>query len=219
MYSPCHLQSDAVVGNVASLLQRVEQRFPEGHLRQLSADLLEVAKHTEHRVAWLNRPDLGVRLLRLGLQALLAIVLVAGTAAQLYVVTTLSGNDITEFFQGLDATLNIIVLVAGGTYGLSRLQDELRRRRTLPHLAEIRSLIQVIDLHQFMDHDPQHPPDLADVRQHHGFLAEMLTLTSKIASLYARDTTDGLILRTVNDVDRMARELSLSLMMKSQMSS
>ena len=111
---------------------------------------------------------------------------------------------------------------------LISIEDRRKRRLALTALHEIRSIVHVIDMHQ-LTKDPSTdvtaaaPPtpssptrDLSPERmlRYLDYCSEMLSLSSKVAALYAQSYPDPVVTETVSDIERTATGLSQKIWQK-----
>ena len=105
--------------------------------------------------------------------------------------------------QGIEAAANLIVLMGAGVFFLTRIEERLKRRAALQALHELRSIVHVIDMHQ-LTKDPSAVVSVAgktrsspprtlsrfEVTRYLDYCSEMLSLTSKVAVLFAQGFPD-----------------------------
>ena len=59
-----------------------------------------------------------------------------------------TADNVYSVLQGIEAAMNIIVLMGAALFFLVTIEDRLKRRRALTALHELRSIVHVIDMHQ-----------------------------------------------------------------------
>jgi hypothetical protein len=97
----------------------------------------------------------------------------------------------------------------------------------LAALHELRSVAHVIDMHQLTkDPDSARRPDLAtpsspkrtldrfELSRYLDYCSEMLSVTTKLAALYAQESDDTLVLGAVREIEGMAGALSSKIWQK-----
>lgn len=210
------LKSEKIVDTIRTLCKRVSGRFPGSGLSQVCAGLIEVAEQTSARIAEVDRPHWG---LRTSLFAALA----AGLAGLIYLgasAMALKGSDeIAEILQALDSAVNLVVIIGGAAFFLSTFETRWKRARALKALHELRSIVHVIDMHQ-LTKDPSmlgaarssSSPDRDltpfELMRYLDYCSEMLSLTAKLAALYAEKLSDAVVIDTVGDIERLTSDLS-----------
>ena len=212
------LDPSKITATLEKLEQRIRERFPEAGLLRLAGEIAAVARRASGRVEVIERPILAYRAATGGL-------LVAGLALLLLLARSLDYNRIADtpysVLQGIDAGFNIIVLIGAGLLFVWRLERAARRDAALKDLHELRSLIHVIDMHQ-LTKDPgmSTAPGPRTSSSPHRFMtpfeltryldycSELLSLTAKIAALYAQSARDAVVISTVNDLEQLAANLS-----------
>ncbi len=129
--------------------------------------------------------------------------------------------------QGLEAAANLVVLTGAALFFLVTLEERLKRRRALRALHELRSIVHVIDMHQ-LTKDPSAEVSIAgktasspartltrfELTRYLDYCAEMLSLASKVAVLYAQGFPDAVIVEVVSDIERIAAGLSQKIWQK-----
>jgi hypothetical protein len=214
------LQVDMIVSTLAQLVHRVQERFPGSGLSRVAVELHETARQTQARLVSVRRPNWWLRgSIVAGIVAILAI---AVTAAIVLVRIARGSPDLADLLQGFDAAVNEIILIGAASYFLSSLERRMRRKRILQALHELRSIAHVIDAHQ-LTKDPEQvlSPDRTEtlaspkrtmsrfeLARYLDYCSEMLSLTAKLAALYAQCDSDPVVLSGVNDIESLAGNMS-----------
>ncbi|MEO8637232.1 MAG: hypothetical protein ABI587_18300 [Gemmatimonadales bacterium] len=201
-----------------TLERRIGERFPESGLRRVAADLLALTRGTAARLAELTRPRHDIRL---GVGFL--IVLITGVALIALARLRWPGSlgDATGFIQVLESAINDVVFVGIGIAFLVTLEGRIKRGWALRDLRELRSIAHVVDMHQ-LTKDPDQflaewsgtaasPARLltpAQLTRYLDYCSEMLSLTGKVAALYAQTMNDPVVLAAVNEVEALCTGLS-----------
>jgi hypothetical protein len=126
----------------------------------------------------------------------------------------------------VDAGFNIIVLMGAALFFLVTIEDRLKRRRALTALHELRSIVHVIDMHQ-LTKDPSMGVSVGgtpsspartlsrfEITRYLDYCSEMLSLTSKVAVLYAQVFPDPVVTDAVSDIERTTMSLSQKIWQK-----
>jgi hypothetical protein len=218
------LDDRAVIRTLEILRSRVAERFPTRGLTLTAAHLLDVARICAAEAADLRRPYWGTRLILIA--ASLAALAAFGVLYRYVRVIFEQQMGLAEFTQGLEATLNII-LIAGIFIGFFvRLENRRKRTIALNGLYRLRAVSHVIDMHQ-LTKDPAAivgrqrttSSPLRDLTQEQlarylDYCTEMLSLTGKLAALYAQYFPDATVVAAVNDVEQLTTNLSRKIWQK-----
>lgn len=221
------LDPDKIVDTLGTLEQRVRERFPNASLPRVAAEVAGLAKDAHARCTALARPNYGLRLLSgavmlLGLGGIALLGVSAARMRDLQASTELFG-----MMQGIDAGLNMLIVVGGALFFLITLETRIKRRTALSHLHELRSIVHVVDMHQLTKdpsiligqaHDTPHSPKRTmtpfELTRYLDYCSELLSLTAKIAALYAQSSTDPQVIDVVNDIERLTTNLSAKIWQK-----
>lgn len=213
------LDAEKIVDTIAKLEKRIIERFPNAGLGRVCAELAEIGRENRERLDRIARPNYGLRFAS-------AVVLGVGIALLVYVARIVlhlkSDNaDLFGVMQGIEASVNLLIVMGAAVFSLVTLESRWKRKQALEDLHELRSIVHVIDMHQ-LTKDPStnpavtpptasSPPRLlrpAELVRYLDYCSEMLSLTSKIAALYAQNAGDPVVIDTVNDIERLTTNLS-----------
>lgn len=218
------LDSKAILETLDRLERRIEERFPGSGLGRVSRDLIAVGRHAEQRSMMIARPNIALR-------AAVIVAVVAGISGLFFVgahVQFKAGNhEIFGVFQGVEALFNIVILVATALFFALSLELRIKRKHALRDLHTFRSIAHVIDMHQLTKDptkslyndrrtasSPARNMDSFDLTRYLDYCSELLSLTGKIAALYAQNLPDFTILETVNDIEELTLNLSQKIWQK-----
>jgi hypothetical protein len=219
------LDPDKVVETIALLRHRILERFPGAGLGEVCAELLLLAGENLARAEKIARRNIPLRIA-------IVVLLAAGLAALAWIVSLFnlfpkSADNVYSVLQGVDAAANLIVLMGAGVFFLARIEERLKRRAALRALHELRSIVHVIDMHQ-LTKDPSATVSVAgntpsspartlsryEVTRYLDYCSEMLSLTSKVAVLFAQGFPDSTVTEAVSDIERIAAGLSQKIWQK-----
>lgn len=218
------LDERAIIRTLEVLRNRVAERFPTRGLTHTVSHLLDVARITSAEAAALSQPYWGLRLL-----SILAIM--AGVAGflvlfELFSVAFNKEMQLSEFAQALEASLNII-LIAGLIIGVFlRVENRRKRKVALNGLYRLRAISHVIDMHQLTkdpavivgkqrtSSSPLRDLTTEQLLRYLDYCTEMLSLTGKLAALYAQYFPDATVVAAVNDVEQLTTNLSRKIWQK-----
>jgi hypothetical protein len=219
------LDTAKIVGTIDALERRIVERFPGAGLGKVCAELAEIAHENTERLERIAKPNLWLRVA-------IGAVLAAGLALLAYlagiVLHLKSENaDLFGVMQGIEASVNLVIVMGAAVFSLITLESRWKRARALEDLHELRSIVHVIDMHQ-LTKDPStvaavtpptpsspkrslSPPELV---RYLDYCSEMLSLTAKVAALYAQHSADRAVLEAVNDLERLTTNLSAKIWQK-----
>ena len=207
-----------IIDTLERLERRIAARFPGSGLGKLCLEATDTARTAAAKADAIAAPSVVYRLLEVGL-ILLGVLVLGLIAISLDVRRTT--ENVYSVLQGVDSGFNIIVLVGAAVIFVTRFEEMAKRNRALKDLHELRSLIHVIDMHQ-LTKDPSVTlrPEMAtpaspvvkltpfELSRYLDYCSEMLSLTAKIAALYAQSSRDSLVIATVNDLEQLSANLS-----------
>jgi hypothetical protein len=223
------LDADKIIATIDQLTQRIDERFPGAGLPGVARDLSAAARNAKRKVASL------APLSRL-IDLIPVLVLIACIAGVIYLprilkfeFTNLEGTNLVQTFE---AMLNVLVFGGIASVYLFTLPRRLRRRWVLKALHELRSLVHVIDMHQLTKDpslalgkgrdtaerdtaaSPKREMTAFELGRYLDYCSEMLSLTGKVAALYAQDLDDPVVIEAVNDIEMLATNLSRKIWQK-----
>lgn len=218
------LNPDKIIKTCNALELRIAERFPDSSLRLVAGELVELSKRTKAESMKLEKPIDWLRWL-IGIATML------GALMFVFIGTFISFDRISDgafdFVQGLESSINTIVLVGIGMVTLSTLEERIKRKKVLDGLHSLRSLIHIIDMHQ-LTKDPARYRDTfkptksspekvlsaASLIRYLDYCSEMLSLTGKLSALYAQAVPDAEVVNAVNDVEELGINLSRKIWQK-----
>ncbi len=222
--SDLSLDPDRIIQTVEALQHRIEDRFPGSGLGKLAGRLQAIADSTVARLEWVARPILP---LRLGVALITLVVLALPIVLLMTADLPTAPPDVWEFIQAVDAGAQDLIFVGLLIFFLYTLENRIKRRRALHFLRELRALAHIIDMYQLTkDPDrvigpgrdtPSSPArDIEQFRlgRYLDYCSEMLSLTSKVAALYAQSVDDPVVLAAVDEVEGLTTGLSAKLWQK-----
>ena len=218
------IDAERVIATAALLEARISDRFPESGLRKVSIELIALGRDIAREAKALEAPIRWLRILTL-------VTILIGIAIIAFVMTILSFDRIStgafDFVQGIEATLNTMLLVGLGMITLTQMELRVKRRKVFDGLHALRSMIHVIDMHQLTKdpaalsddfkpapHSPQRKLSAADLSRYLDYCSEMLSITGKLAALYAQSVNDEVVVQAVNDVESLGTNLSRKIWQK-----
>ena len=211
------LDPDKIVATLELLERRITERFPKAGLGKVCNELIGIARESRAKSEKLKRPNLLLR----GLSALV-ILLGVGLIVELATLTRI-GNltaSIYDIVKGVDAGFNVALLSGAALVFLVTLEGRWKRGQALGNLNELRSIIHVIDMHQLTKDpssideplatpsSPRRDLDAFALTRYLDYCSEMLSLTAKVAALYAQSTNDPVVIDASSDLQQITSNLS-----------
>jgi hypothetical protein len=208
----------------ATVLQRrIGERFPQSSLLGVSSEVTALASESIADAEKLEEPIWWLRLVIGGVTLFGALIFV-------FIGTLFSFDRISaEVFaiERIEAGINTAVLGGIGMITLVRLEERIKQKQVLKGLHQLRSIIHVIDMHQLTKDpvalDPEFKPTASspartmsesDLKRYLDYCSELLSLTGKLAALYAQAVNDSVVVEAVNDVENLGTNLSRKIWQK-----
>jgi fumarate reductase subunit D len=220
------LDPKLIIETAERLESRIADRFPKAGLRGVAAELVSLSRDLAQAAKTLEEPIWWLR-------ALIAVAFIAGVLVFLFVGTILpldriSGtDDALQSVQGIEASINTVILAVLGLLALIRTEERIKRKQVFRQLHGLRSLIHVIDMHQLTkdpatlsanfkptSHSPARITNAADLARYLDYCSEMLSITGKIAALFAQSINDDVVIDGVNDIENLSSNLSRKIWQK-----
>jgi len=221
------LNAAQIVDTISRLERRIGERFPEAGLRKVCADLLAIAQDTQRKAELIARPNRALRVL-------IVAAVGGGLAGLCYVALVLArvihpqmGREVFSIFAGIDAAMNVAVLVGAALLFAVTLEDRIKRRRSLRDLDAFRSIAHVIDMHQLTKDpgtllgrgpatatSPRRTMSKYELTRYLDYCSEMQALTGKLAALYAQHLPDPVVIDAVNDIEELTANFSRKIWQK-----
>jgi hypothetical protein len=212
-----------IVDTLRALERRIVERFPGSSLASVCRELVAIGEQAYQRSRSIAAPHLS---LRAALFLAIAAAVAGLTLVVLSVKVQVGTADIFGVFQGVEAAANIVVLAGAALFFLVSLETRIKRRRSLRDLHVFRSIAHVIDMHQltkdpsrFLDgtptaSSPRRSMSRFELTRYLDYCSEMLSLTNKLAALYAQNLPDAVVIDAVNDIEQLTTNLSSKIWQK-----
>jgi hypothetical protein len=220
------LDPDRIVATIAQLRRRIDERFPGSGLSGLAANLLVIGEATRQHLDDIERP---VWWLRSATWLTATLLFLAAAAAVAIVVREISGGfgNVLDAVQLVESGIQDVVFIGFGLFFLITAEERLRRRRALGYIRELRAIAHIVDMHQLTKDPDRMLRQLSDTAssptrnmggdalgRYLDYCSELLSLTSKLAALYAERFNDAVILQAVDEVEALATGLSAKIWQK-----
>jgi hypothetical protein len=213
------LDTEKIVATIEVLERRIGERFPAAGLQRVCGELAAIARENRGRLGRIARPHTGLRIAS-------GTVLAVGFALIAYLASVVlrlksENADLFAVMQGIEASVNLLIVMGAAVFSLITLESRWKRKQALEDLHELRSIIHVVDMHQLtkdpstsstmMPPTPSSPErrlSAPELVRYLDYCSEMLSLSAKVAALYAQNTADPVVIETVNDLERLTTNLS-----------
>ncbi|MGE0852319.1 MAG: hypothetical protein AB7O44_22300 [Hyphomicrobiaceae bacterium] len=219
------LDPDKVIETIGLLQHRIAERFPGAGLGDVCAELLLLARASSARAQGIARSNMP---LRIAIFAIIAIGIIGLLwIALLFRSFSASADNVYSVLQGIEAAANLVVLIGAAVFFLTRIEERLKRASALKALHELRSIVHVIDMHQ-LTKDPSTVVSVGgktasspartlsrfELTRYLDYCSEMLSLTAKVAVLFAQGFPEPTVTDAVSDIERIAAGLSQKIWQK-----
>ena len=218
------LDVEAILETVRRLERRISERFPGSGLLSICHELVSLAEDVQQRAKAIAAPNIALR-------AAVYILILAGVVGLLIIAFSIKfqiGNaELLTVVQAVDAAVNIVVLLGAALFFLTSLETRLKRNRSLRDLHVFRSIAHVIDMHQLTkdpssvlasDHatasSPRRTMTPFELTRYLDYCSEMLSLTGKLAAVYAQNLPDPVVIDAVYDIESLTTVLSQKIWQK-----
>jgi hypothetical protein len=213
------LESGLISAAIAALGLRINERFPDASLKRVASELHTISTEHQRRIRRIGRPNLLLR-------AAVFLLMLLAALLMTYVISLIdfsktNADSVYSVLQGIEASVNIVVLMTGSLIFLFTVEQRVARRRALNALAELRSIVHVIDMHQLTKdpasvlkggaptaHSPPRTMSPFELGRYLDYCAELLALTGKVAALYAQSLPDTAVVEAVSDLERTTTALA-----------
>ena len=213
------IEANEIIHTIDELHMRISQRFPKSDLAAVCDELLVVAKETEAKSQAVNAANYSLRAI--------IVLLIAAAGGLIYFLVraiqlrTDNEVDLINLLQGLEAGTNLIIFISIAIFFLFSLESRTSRRRALNDLNELRTIVHVIDMHQFskdprelLSSDSTEGMTRTELTRYLGFCSVMVSLGAKLAALYAQKLPDEIVIDAASDLQNVANGLSLKIWQK-----
>lgn len=213
-----------IIKTAERLELRIGERFPDSSLLKVATELVSLSKDLAVESETLERPILWLRILIVLVIAAAAVTF--GFFGTFFSFDRLAGNA-SDFVQGLEALINTAIFAAVGLYTLVTLEERIKRQRALDQMHALRSIIHIIDMHQLTkdpsishgnlkptQNSPKRNLSADELKRYLDYCSELLSITGKLAALFAQALNDSRVVETVNDIENLGTNLSRKIWQK-----
>ena len=218
------LEPRFIIETAERLRKRIAERFPGSGLLGLADSVVTLAREADARGTAIARPHVP---LRVAAWALGAVLLLGLGAAFLQVRVSGSIGNIAELLQGADAAANLTLLLGAAILSVAKLEENLRRKKALALVHELKELAHVVDMHQLTkdpeavaggasrtESSPKRTLTPFELGRYLDYSTEMLSVLGKIAAIYARRIQDPVVLEAVDGAEDLVTGLARKIWQK-----
>ena len=232
--SSLKLEPTKLVRTIKELEKRILADFGERGLTWVCRELCSAAEKARERGIRLRRPNWPLRAVPFAATALVVYLTVMISSSIAIVdakIDKVIQQDIRDLLKALQNLMNHAALPIAlaiplpfvlATFAfIGNLEGRWKRKRALRYLHELRSIIHVIDMHQ-LPKDPHGVPDGTDpdfisgerLIKYLDYCSELLSMSAKVAALYAESSRDAVVIATVSDLGQITSNLSSAIWQK-----
>ncbi|MBI5247038.1 MAG: hypothetical protein HY923_07630 [Elusimicrobia bacterium] len=218
------LEPKHIIETAERLQKRIAERFPGSSLLKVAETVTKTAQAADHKSAAIAKVHLP---LRAAVWALATALLVGVTATFVRISSAPGFNSVADLLQGVDAAANIVLLLGAGILSIAKLEEQLRRRKGLALVHDLKSLAHVVDMHQ-LTKDPETLSENAprtesspvrkmtryELGRYLDYSSELLSVIGKIAALYGRRLQDSVVLDAIDGAEDLTTGLSRKIWQK-----
>ena len=224
-----HLEPNRIIETIERLARRIDERFPGSGLSNLGQQLHLIATETKDNLDEIERPIWTLRIAT----GFVACVVLFGLGAAIYgLAMALPGGEVSavDAVQLVESGIQDIVFAGFAVVFLVTAEDRRKRRRALGFLRELRAVAHIVDMHQLTkdpdqlidavrstDSSPERTLTRDELGRYLDYCTEMLSLTSKLAALYAARFSDSVVLQAVDEVETLTTALASKMWQKIMM--
>lgn len=205
------LLSSELIKTCKALQIRIKERFPSASLNKTCKDFIDIAEDADKTSAAIKRPNY---LIRSGSWICAVILLLILVPPYIKLQVTTKDVNIADFFQMIDSSFNIIVVIGGIWFYLSTSEVRQKRKKVITAINKLKCIAHIIDAQQLTKdsitltskktaNSPKRLLTDYELGRYLDYCSEMLSLISKIAFLYIQDFNDPIANDSVNDLEAL----------------
>ncbi len=218
------LEPRFVIDTSERLQKRIAERFPGSGLLKVAEAVTKSARDADHKSLKIAKAHLPLR----AAVWVLAVVLLAGVGVTFLRVSAAPGfSSVADLLQGVDAAANIVLLLGAGILSFAKLEENLRRKKGLALVHELKSLAHVVDMHQLTkdpeivsgeaartESSPKRTLTQFELGRYLDYSSELLSMIGKIAAIYGRRLHDPVVLEAIDGAEDLTTGLSRKIWQK-----
>lgn len=219
------LQPEKLVETTLLLERRIGERFPDSGLRSAANELKRFAEDAVVRSNEIRRPYLMLRFtIALLVTGIVSVLVLLGMRLR---VKEEAIFEFSQFVQSLESGLGALFFIGATIAFLVTVERRWKREKALTAIHELSALAHIVDMHQ-LTKDPESitrggprtasSPKRAlsqfELSRYLDYCSEMLSLISKIGSVYVQEFPDETALVAVDQLANLTGGLSRSIWQK-----
>ena len=218
------LEPKFIIETAERLQKRVAERFPDSGLLQVAEAVAKSAREADRKAAAISKIHLPLR----AAVWVLSAALLLGVAAAFFRVSSAPGfSSVADLLQGVDAAANIVLLMGAGILSFAKLEENLRRRKGLALVHQLKELAHVVDMHQLTkdpetvageaprtESSPKRTMTRFELGRYLDYSSELLSVIGKIAAIYGRRLQDPVVLEAIDGTEDLSTGLSRKIWQK-----
>ena len=218
------LEPKFIIETSERLQMRIAERFPGSGLLKVSSAVTRAAHEADQKSSDIARAHLPLR----SAVWVLAAALLAGVAFVFLRVSAAPGfASAADLLQGVDAAVNIVLLLGAGILSVAKLEENQRRKKGLALVHELKALAHVVDMHQLTKDpesissessrtpsSPKRTMTPFELGRYLDYSSELLSMIGKIAAIYGRRLQDPVVLEAIDGAEDLATGLSRKIWQK-----
>ncbi|MDM8559700.1 hypothetical protein [Candidatus Parabeggiatoa sp. HSG14] len=221
-----NLDPSKIIETIDRLEKRMKERFPDSGLCQVCTDLHTIAKESQSRCLWIQKPQI---MLRVGMGAIITLIVVTLLVGMGATINLSSFQEVgfVDLLGLLEAGMNTVILVGAALFFFMTVEIRRKRNRAMAALHKLRVLAHVIDMHQLVKDpervfshkqwttsSPRPEMNAFQLTRYLDYCTEMLSLVGKMGALYAQHFDDTVVLNAVKDIETLTTGLSQKIWQK-----
>jgi hypothetical protein len=218
------LEPKFIIETSERLQKRIAERFPGSGLFKVAEAVAKAAHEADHKSAKISKSHLPLR----AAVWVLAAALLAGVSFVFVRVSAAPGySSLADLLQGVDAAVNIVLLLGAGILSIRKLEENLRRTKGLALVHELKALAHVVDMHQLTkdpesvsgegprtESSPRRTMNRFELGRYLDYSSELLSVIGKIAAIYGRRLQDPVVLEAIDGAEELTTGLSTKIWQK-----
>lgn len=212
------LEPKFIIDTSERLQKRIAERFPGSGLLKVSEAVTKAAHEADHKSSKISKAHLPLR----SAVWVLVAALFAGVAYVFFRVSAApSYSSVADLLQGVDAAVNIVLLLGAGILSIAKLEENQRRKKGLALVHDLKALAHVVDMHQ-LTKDPESVSGAAsrtesspkrtmthfELGRYLDYSSELLSMIGKVAAIYGRRLQDPVVLEAIDGAEDLTSGLS-----------
>jgi hypothetical protein len=218
------LEPKFIIETSERLQKRIAERFPGSGLLKVSEAVTKAAHEADHKSSKIAKAHLP---LRAAVWVLVA-ALLAGVTFVFFRVSAAPGySSMADLLQGVDAAVNIVLLLGAGILSIAKLEANQRRKKGLALVHDLKALAHVVDMHQLTkdpecvsgeasrtESSPKRTMTHFELGRYLDYSSELLSMIGKIGAIYGRRLQDPVVLEAIDGAEDLSTGLSRKIWQK-----